>query len=170
MDITFENNQQNGHVEENQQHDDSVVNKHVQLQYAGFWMRFWAYLFDLLVIGSINGLVIKPSFRVLDLSLSDNRMFAAISIATAITFYLYFVLMTKLLQQTLGKMVFGLKVIDLDGKKLTWSTVIFREFVGKFISKTIVFVGFLIVAFMPKKQGLHDVFADTTVVHEREQK
>ncbi|MEI2355735.1 RDD family protein [Mesobacillus zeae] len=134
-------------------------------RYAGFWMRFWAYLFDLIVIWSINGLLIYPVFRALDLSVSGEELFKPVNIATAVTFYLYFVFMTKYLGQTLGKMVFGLKVVDLKGRRLSWSTVLFREWIGRFISVT-VFIGYLIVAFLPKKQGLHDLFADTTVVHE----
>ncbi|PLR77811.1 RDD family protein [Bacillus sp. V3-13] len=137
-----------------------------QLPFAGFWMRFWAYLLDLIVVGSIDRLIMNPIFRVLDIPLHDAGIFAPITIATAITFYAYFVLMTKFFGQTLGKMVFGLKVVDLDGSSLSWGTVLFREWIGRFISSTIV-VGYVIVAFLPKKQGLHDLFADTTVIHER---
>ncbi|PAE18408.1 hypothetical protein CHH80_21945 [Bacillus sp. 7504-2] len=129
-------------------------------------MRFWAYLIDLLVIGSINRILIYPVFRSLDLSLHDSSMFAPISILTAITFYAYFVLMTKFLGQTLGKMIFGLKVVDLNGKKLSWGAILFREWIGRFISTT-VWISYAVVAFLPKKQGLHDLFADTSVVHER---
>jgi len=138
----------------------------VNLNFAGFWMRFWAYLLDLVVIGSINRIIINPIFRLFDVSFSETSMFTPMSIATAITFYVYFVLMTKFFKQTLGKMVFGIKVVSLTDESLTWSTVIFREFIGKFISK-VTFVGYLIVAFLPKKQGLHDIFAETTVIHER---
>ncbi|PLR83793.1 MULTISPECIES: RDD family protein [Bacillus] len=136
------------------------------LRFAGFWMRFWAYLLDLIVVGSIDRLIMNPIFRVLDIPLHEMGIFAPITIATAITFYAYFVLMTKFFGQTLGKMVFGLKVVDLDGSKLSWGTVLFREWIGRFISSTII-VGYIIVAFLPKKQGLHDLFSDTTVVHER---
>ncbi len=135
-----------------------------QGRYAGFWMRFWAYLLDLIVIGSIERLLINPLFRALDIPLWEFNLFAPISIASAIIFYLYFVLMTKFFKQTLGKMVFGLKVVDLKGDPLTWGTILFREWVGRFISATIV-VGYIVVAFLPKKQGLHDLFSDTTVVH-----
>nr|WP_057772047.1 RDD family protein [Cytobacillus dafuensis] len=135
------------------------------VRFAGFWMRFWAFLLDLIVIGSIDRLIINPIFRLLDISLIEYNFFAPISIATAITFYVYFVLMTRFFNQTLGKMVFGLRVVDLKGKKLTWGTIIFREWIGRFISGTIV-IGYVIVAFLPKKQGLHDIFTDTTVVHE----
>lgn len=152
--------------EERNQHETNA-RFDVSYRFAGFWMRFWAYLLDLIVIGSINRLIIYPLFRILDIPLVDKGIFSPIAIATAGTFYLYFVLMTKFLNQTLGKMVFGIKVINLKAEHLDWSTVIFREFIGKFISKAAFLIGFLIIAFLPKKQGLHDVFADTTVVHIR---
>lgn len=133
--------------------------------YAGFWTRFWAYLLDLIVIGSINRMILNPLFRALDVPLMEDGIFSPMAIATAIVFYLYFVLMTKFLGQTLGKMVFGLKVVELDGKGLTWGTVIFREWVGRFISATILIL-YIVVAFTKKKQGLHDLFAETTVIYE----
>jgi uncharacterized RDD family membrane protein YckC len=132
--------------------------------YAGFWMRFWAYLLDLIIIGSLNRLLLKPVFHVLDIPTFDFKMFSSISVMSAILFYLYFVLMTKWAGQTLGKMVFGLKVVDLKNGKLSWGTVLFREWIGRFISSTIL-IGYIMVAFLPKKQGLHDVFADTSVIH-----
>jgi uncharacterized RDD family membrane protein YckC len=134
--------------------------------YAGFWIRFWAYLLDLVVIASINGILVYPLFRLMDLPLNKASLFAPISIVTAIVFYAYFVFMTKFLGQTLGKMVFGLKVTTLDHTKLNWSTVLFREWIGRFISGTIL-VLYFVVGFLPKKQGIHDLFADTTVIHER---
>ncbi|ALF11817.1 RDD family protein [Parageobacillus thermoglucosidasius] len=137
-----------------------------QVRYAGFWMRFWAYLLDLLVVGSINRLLVFPLFHLLDISVERTSMFAPATIATTVTFYAYFVLMTKFFQQTLGKMVFGMKVIDESGKPLTWTTVLFREVIGKFIAKTILFIGFLFVAFSEKKKGMHDQFADTLVIYE----
>jgi uncharacterized RDD family membrane protein YckC len=141
-------------------HDSETIS----IRYAGFWMRFWAYLLDLIVVGSIERLIIKPIFRALEIPLIEFNMFAPISIASAIIFYLYFVLMTKNFNQTLGKMVFGIKVIDLKNDKLSWGTILFREWIGRFISATVV-IGYIIVAFLPKKQGLHDLFTDTSVIH-----
>ncbi len=143
-----------------------MIGYRIPVKFAGFWMRFWAYLLDLIVIGSIDRIIINPLFRFLNIPLAESSMFAPISIATAITFYAYFVLMTRFFNQTLGKMVFGLKVVDLEGKPLTWGTIIFREWIGRFISAALI-IGYVIIAFMPKKQGLHDLFTDTTVVHER---
>jgi uncharacterized RDD family membrane protein YckC len=136
----------------------------ISIRYAGFWMRFWAYLLDLIIVGSIERLIINPIFRALEIPLMEFNMFAPISIASAIIFYLYFVLMTKYFNQTIGKMVFGIKVIDLKNDKLTWGTILFREWIGRFISATVV-IGYIIVAFLPKKQGLHDLFTETSVIH-----
>ncbi|EDL65343.1 RDD family protein [Bacillus sp. SG-1] len=133
---------------------------------GGFWMRFWAYLLDLVVISSIGRLIVYPIFRALDLSLVKDDLFAPISILSSIIFYGYFVLMTKYFGQTLGKMAFGLKVIELDGKPLKWGTVIFRELIGRFISASILIL-YIVVAFTNKKQGIHDLFADTTVIREK---
>ncbi|SFA39452.1 Uncharacterized membrane protein YckC, RDD family [Parageobacillus thermantarcticus] len=146
--------------------NETCANASMHVRYAGFWMRFWAYLLDLLVVGSINRLLVFPLFHLLDISVERTSMFAPATIATTVIFYAYFVLMTKFFQQTLGKMVFGMKVIDESGKPLTWTTVLFREVIGKFIAKTILFIGFLFVAFSEKKKGMHDQFADTLVIYE----
>ena len=58
------------------------------------------------------------------------------------------------------------KVISLKEEKLDWATIIFREFIGRYISKTIVIL-YLVAAFTPKKQALHDLFSDTLVIHEK---
>ena len=59
----------------------------------------------------------------------------------------------------------GIRVVAKDGGKLTWGAVIFREVIGRFISKMLV-IPYLLVLFMPKKEALHDLFADTVVEHE----
>ena len=138
----------------------------VSLLFAGFWMRFWAYLLDVLVVGSLDRMLIKPILNAVGVSQYDHSIFSLFTIGSAIVFFLYFVLMTKYFGQTLGKMVFGLKVISLKENSLSWSTVIFREFIGRFISKTI-WLTYVLVGILSKKQGLHDLFADTSVVLEK---
>ncbi|MBS7345844.1 MAG: RDD family protein [Caryophanon sp.] len=137
----------------------------MEVKTAGFWMRLWAYLIDLLVIGAITSIVVKPVFYLLDVTREEYIWYAPYTIASAIVFYGYFVLMTKLVGQTVGKMIFGLRVIADNGKPLTWGAVLFREWIGRFISvKTVVF--YLLVAVVPNNKGLHDLIADTVVVHE----
>ena len=74
--------------------------------------------------------------------------------------------MTKFLGQTLGKMVFGLRVVSVKHETLSWSDVIFREWIGRFISNIFKLL-YVLVAILPDNQGIHDYFADTKVVHEK---
>ena len=134
-------------------------------QRAGFWMRFWAYLIDIIVIGSLSRLLIKPIFRLFDISLADTGIFSPYVIVDSVLFFGYFVLTTKYMNQTLGKMVMGLRVVSLNGNSLDWNTLIFREWIGRYIS-AVLMVGYIVIAFNPKKQGFHDMFSDTVVVLE----
>src|SRR3954452_20687728 len=131
---TFTNEIQTNLQDDMIEPENSINDDQPDYKFAGFWMRFWAYLLDIVVIGSIDRIIVYPIFRMFDLSLSEVNMFAPLSIITAIVFYGYFVLMTKYLGQTLGKMVFGLKVVSLNDEKLNWSTIMFREWIGRFIS------------------------------------
>ena len=134
---------------------------------AGFWIRFWAYSIDLLVIYAISGLFIKPLFRIFDISVSSPMflLFNTYKLTVLILFLAYFTLMTKYMQQTVGKMIIGIRVVPKDSQQLTWGTVFFRETVGRFISKILLFP-YLLPVFMPNKEALHDLFADTYVIHE----
>lgn len=132
---------------------------------AGFWVRFWAYLIDLLVISGATSVLFKPVFALLGVEISTDSWFAPFAILSSALFYAYFVLMTKFFSQTVGKMIFGVKVVSLKKDQLDWGTLLFREWIGRLISVTILPLYF-IVGFTPLKQGIHDFFADTTVVHE----
>lgn len=133
---------------------------------AGFWIRFWAYLIDLLVISSVTSILLKPVFALIGLSVDSSNWYAPFAILSALLFYTYFVLMTKFFSQTIGKMIFAIKVVSLKKDSLDWGTLLFREWIGRFISVTILPLYF-IVGFTSLKQGVHDYFADTTVVHEQ---
>jgi uncharacterized RDD family membrane protein YckC len=133
---------------------------------AGFWMRFWAFLIDTLIVSAIIGICINPIFYLFDWDLGSTNWYAPIVIISGIIYYTYFILMTKIFAQTVGKMIFGLKVRTDSGAPLDWMTVIFREGVGRFISNTFMKLPYLIVAVTPQHKALHDYAADTIVVHE----
>ncbi|MGB3261378.1 RDD family protein [Paenisporosarcina sp.] len=141
-------------------------NEQYVLKPAGFWVRFWAYLLDLLFISSITSIVIYPLFRIFGWDVQGTTWYAPIGFVTGFIFYLYFVLMTKFFKQTVGKMVFGLRVIGLQEDSLSFSTILFREWIGRFFSATILPL-YWIIGLTPKKQGLHDFIADTMVIHEQ---
>jgi uncharacterized RDD family membrane protein YckC len=132
---------------------------------AGFWVRFWAYLIDLLVISAITSILIYPVFRIFDWDLQGTTWYAPIGFLTGFIFYGYFIGMTKFFNQTIGKMIFGLRVISLKDENMPFLTIVFREWIGRFFSASI-WPLYWIIGFTPKKQGLHDFIADTMVIHE----
>jgi uncharacterized RDD family membrane protein YckC len=88
----------------------------------------------------------------------------AVSLTCLCVAWLYEALMTSSAKQaTLGKMVLGLKVIDQQGKRLTFLHATGRHFAKKVNAFTL-HIGYLIVAFTRRKQGLHDLIAGTYVV------
>lgn len=144
----------------------TVEHPSIHLKTAGFWMRFWAFILDSLVISAIVGITVRPLFAVMDWDLAGSTWYAPVTIISSTIFYVYFVLLTKFFKQTLGKMVFGLKVEKDNGGPLDWPTVLFREGVGRFINGTLLHLPYLIVAFAPQNKSVADYFADTVVVHE----
>jgi uncharacterized RDD family membrane protein YckC len=153
---------------EEEQYPKETDNLTIAHAYAGFWIRFWAYLLDGIVVWGITNLTVSPLFTLLGIEKKTGFFtISAYSLSTTLVFLLYFFLMTLFFHQTLGKMVFGLRVISLDKKKkkLTWSSLLFREVVGRYIHKFSIL--YLVVGVTPKKQGIHDFFAGTAVIHEK---
>ncbi len=150
------------------------VEKIDSVRYAGFWMRLWAFLFDLLLVSAINGAIVGTWLPFIQGDSSMMEMIWSVvvipSFLYATLFFLYFSLMTRYFSQTLGKMIFGIKVVQKDGKRLTWSTIIFREGVGRFLHQAPLpanfnLIMYVVIACTPKKQGVHDLIAETYVVH-----
>lgn len=135
-------------------------------KHAGFWIRFWAFITDGLIVSALVSILVKPVFYLFGWDLSKSEWYAPMTIISGIFYYAYFIIMTKFWQQTVGKMIFGLKVKHLKEEKLSWGTVLFRELVCRFINNTI-WLPYLMIAFTPKNQGLQDYIADTIVVHEK---
>ena len=140
--------------------------------YAGFWVRFGAVVIDTVVLGlagvilaiitAIAIVLVSPD-TFLDTLLSP--VFAILSqIVMNILSAAYFVFMhSSSKQATLGKMAMGLKVTDLDGERIGVGKS-FLRLIGTFVSAVLLMIGYLMVAFTERKQGLHDKIAGTLVV------
>jgi uncharacterized RDD family membrane protein YckC len=59
--------------------------------------------------------------------------------------------------------VLGLKVVDIDGNRISFGRATGRYF-GKWLSAITLCVGFIMAGFTVKKQALHDLVAGTLVV------
>ncbi|MCH8823729.1 MAG: RDD family protein [Planctomycetes bacterium] len=147
---------------------------------AGHFRRILAYLIDVipLVIGVVIVYLVFFDFGdVVQRRLADRQDPIAhadfielrnqIRTVSFILVILYGMLMEgSPLQGTLGKAICGIKVVDEDGQRLTFSKAIFRN-CSKLLSYLVLFLGFFWAFFNKDHQTWHDKFASTYVVNKK---
>ena len=158
--------------------------KEYALEYAGFWIRLAASLIDFLLL--LAGLyvlycVISQSFfwifpgidEVID-NFGDIARGAPVSpgffwllVAMLLIFLadstVYFVVCWATTGQTVGKLCMSIKIIRTDSSPLDLRNSFIR-FLASLLCMAVLGIGFIIIAFDSRKQGLHDRIADTYVV------
>jgi len=135
---------------------------------AGFWRRAAAYAMDSIILGLAMAVVVSALLPAEVLqrlvrgeSSADWRWFFWISLFGA---WLYFALLeSSAWQATLGKRMLGLMVTDLDGQPVTFSRASVRYF-GRILSGLPLGAGYLLAAFTPRRQALHDLLAGCLVL------
>jgi uncharacterized RDD family membrane protein YckC len=137
---------------------------------AGFWIRVVASAVDTALVTGVQMLL---GFALLAavLALTGGAGDEAQALGMMITWCFgpvlgaaYYVVFTGYCGQTPGKMAVRVKVIRTDGSDIGYGRALLRETLGKFVSALIFGIGYLMVAFDARKQGLHDRIADTYVV------
>lgn len=138
--------------------------------YAGFWLRVVAYIIDSLVLSVIFcplGLAFGLAGGAAGLDDNSPEMMGINMLLNGVSVlagWLYHGLMeSSSWQATVGKRLLKLKVTDLDGQRISFGRATGRYF-GQILSGMICGIGFIMVAFTEKKQGLHDMLANTLVV------
>ncbi len=77
---------------------------------------------------------------------------------------IYYALMeSSKYQATLGKIAMGIKVVNKNNQPLDFSKALLRN-LSKLLSYAILCIGYIMIIFDDRKQGLHDKIADTFVV------
>lgn len=146
------------------------------LRYAGFWLRLVAYIIDYIVFNIAFTFISLPlmarsglAFWIQHQPQTPEQMmtflgaFARIGLLALFCNWLYFALLeSSRWQATIGKKTLGLEVTDLTGRRISFARASGRYF-GKIISAMIFFVGFFMIGFTEKKQGLHDMMAGCLV-------
>lgn len=138
--------------------EDLDLGTPAQLEYAGFWSRVAALIVDNAIV-MIFGLaiLIAASSAGAGAVVIANLVFILVSI-------LYWPLMEcSERQATLGKQLLGLQVTDADGLRLNFVRALLRN-LAKIISSLPFGLGFLLAAFTPRKQALHDMITKCLVV------
>jgi len=131
--------------------------------FGGFWIRLGARVIDLVLVT----LALALFEFVLRGSLHRYASPAEEGYWTLLWFvghWLYFAgLHASEWQGTLGKRALGLRVVDAQGQRISFARATGRFF-AEILSSLILLVGYLMVAFTQRKQGLHDMLAETFVV------
>jgi uncharacterized RDD family membrane protein YckC len=156
--------------------------------YAGFGQRLLALIIDSIIISIVYFVILTPILTVIGFgiaseaqnieAMSDEEataatvgmvgsIFAAVGTAIlavyAIQLLYYSIMESSKYQGSVGKIALGIKVVDLNGNRVSFGTAFIRS-IGKILSGAIMYIGFLMAAFTEKKQGLHDMIASTLVV------
>jgi predicted Zn finger-like uncharacterized protein len=135
---------------------------------AGFWIRVVSYLLDSVLLGVVQlvlSLLIGLAIGMMGIAAEGdpaiNTVIWLFGVSLSISYAVFFI---GYCGQTPGKMALRIKVIRTDGSPLTYGRAARREVLGKFISSILLGIGYLMVAFDSKKQGLHDKISDTYVI------
>lgn len=73
---------------------------------------------------------------------------------------------SSVLRATIGKKLMGIQVVDLHGGRISFRAAMLRA-LGKMISSALMCIPHLTALFTDKKQAVHDMVAETTVVYGR---
>jgi len=66
------------------------------------------------------------------------------------------------MQSTIGKAIFGMRITDAAGRRVSFGRASARHF-AKLLSDATLSIGYIMAGFTAKKQGLHDLIAGTVV-------
>ena len=135
--------------------------------YGGFWIRFAATAVDTVVL-LIPILLVSFLYRSTTPPANSELEKVVVDLVDiGLNFTIWWVYTAVLLssswQATIGKKVCGLRVVDYDGRRVTFGRATGRYF-ASFLSAVLLCVGFFMIAWTRRKQGLHDFMANTLVI------
>jgi uncharacterized RDD family membrane protein YckC len=132
--------------------------------YAGLGRRLIAFVVDVIIILLVQHVPadqLTPEGTMAALLVS---VVAAYGVLLVVIPWLYFAgFESSRSQATPGKLLMRIVVTDMTGNKPTFARVTLRHF-AKFVSALIIFIGFLMIGFTAKRQGLHDKIAGCLVL------
>ncbi len=143
------------------------------IQYGGFWIRVVAAIIDWVVVSIVVFPISIIIFGATTAASSLGRSPANLGLVLAGAFAKMLVVLgaswlyeagmeSSSKQATLGKMIFGMKVTDMMGNRISFLRATGRHF-AKILSWIILMIGYIMVGFTQNKQGLHDMVAGTLV-------
>ena len=147
--------------------------------YGGFWRRFWSYLIDRFILGvvfmPVGFMVLVPMMATESVGWTDTDLpaeaitallgaFLTVAFLALLGSWFYYALMQSSSRQaTLGQLALGLRITDLEGRRVSFARASGRHFATALTGLTFG-IGYLIMPFTARKQTLHDLVARTLVL------
>lgn len=140
------------------------------LQLASPWRRFGGWMVDFLLLMTVwlglVGLVVSAGEVT---KLLDSLLWAVVGLGLlGISGNLVLTAgFTHWFGGTVGKLVFGMEVVDELGKRLSFRRAIWREWFGSWVSGMALWLGFIWIFIDKDHRGWHDMMAGSKVVVKR---
>ena len=133
-------------------------------KYAGFWHRVLAGLIDFVIL-YISSWIFSFGFGFMILANVSYEVYMywtyGIGIVWIFVYLFYYVLFQMSSKQaTLGMMVVGIKIYDEELNRVGFWRLTGRYFTTG-LSNIILWIGFFMIGWTERKQGLHDIVART---------
>lgn len=136
-------------------------------EYAGFWIRLWASVIDSVLFSILMLPVLTAVYGAQYWSsggfVNGPADFLLSSVAPAGVVLLFW--LTR--QATPGKMAISARIVDARTGGKPSSGQLIARYLGYFVATLPFLLGFLWVAFDPRKQGWHDKLAGTAVIRKK---
>jgi len=162
--------------EEESEEEEEKVSTWDRALRGGFWLRSMAFATDHVILLFLVAIFVVLGLVSLAMGTSAGReipLLRQVGIVLPVFLPLGFVLNLAYFTffhgtwgKTIGKMIFGLRVVRPDGQPLTYSRALVRA-LGYFLSSIPFFLGFLWVGFTSSKRSWHDALTDTIVIREQ---
>ena len=141
-----------------------------ELVYASFGARLVAMIIDIVIVNTASSMIQAPFLALMLGNLNSTTMIvgfvAPIFLVGGLAVFYTVWLESSAWQATLGKKILGLRVVDLDGRRITFWKSASRNF-NKSISSLILGLGYLMPLWTKKRQALHDRMARCLVIKQR---
>ena len=137
-----------------------VRRKAEELPLASFKKRTYAYLIDFLMMIAITSTLVLPEVLLPQFGNFLGLVLSAVLFVALVFLFVYSTLLEGFIGQTVGKRVIGLKVVKMDGKKLSYDHAAVRNFGKAFLLPFDLLVGLKHERFL----RYFDKFAGTTVI------
>lgn len=149
---------------------------------VGFWPRLGAYLMDMLLLSVVFAIISIPwrdqiqqaqkemfsaSFGIdMDKTIQVLMRLGIIWTVQSLLSMTYYVCMNGKLGASVGKLIIGARIVNLDGSPIGFGRA-FLRYCYEVLSYIPVGIGYLMIGFREDRRGLHDLLAKTQVIYKR---